>query len=240
VLIIKELTKVFRGKKIIDDLSFTVKRGEIAVFLGASGVGKSTLLRVLNNLETMDQGSISLDGKPLDITTVNQSHVVGMVFQQFNLFNHLTVEQNITLALEKTIGKTIQQAHAIAQQLLMKYGLADKAQAYVSQLSGGQKQRLALARTLALKPTILCMDEPTSALDPLLTSYVAQTIQQLANEGYIVLVATHDTALLEKLQCTIYLMSHGKIVETARSTDFMLHKNNYPRIAQFVSGSIIE
>lgn len=238
MLNINHLTKIFRGKKVIDNLSLTVQRGEIAVLLGASGVGKSTLLRVLNNLETLDNGTILLDGKPLDVKTVNQTHVTGMVFQQFNLFSHLTVEQNITLALEKTMGKTSQEAKKIAHDLLTRYGLADKAGAYPSQLSGGQKQRLALARALALKPTILCMDEPTSALDPLLTSHVANTIQQLANEGYIVLVASHDTALLDKLDCTIYLMSHGKIVETATSKDFTAHKEKYPQIAHFIAGTI--
>lgn len=238
MLSINHLTKVFRGKKVIDDLSLQVKRGEIAVLLGASGVGKSTLLRVLNNLETLDSGSILLDEKPLDVKTVNQTHVAGMVFQQFNLFSHLTAEQNITLALEKTMGTSAAEAKKIAHSLLARYGLADKALAYPSQLSGGQKQRLALARALALKPTILCMDEPTSALDPLLTSHVANTIQQLANEGYIVLVASHDTALLDKLNCTIYLMSNGKIVETAESKDFALHKEKYPQLAHFVAGTI--
>ena len=163
-----------------------------------------------------------------------------MVFQQFNLFAHLTVEENIMLALEKTMGKSSAQAKEIARALLVRYGLADKASAYPSQLSGGQKQRLALARTLALKPTILCMDEPTSALDPLLTSHVAQNIQQLANEGYIVLVASHDTALLDKLNCTIYLLSGGKIIETASSKDFATHKEKYPQIARFVAGTITD
>lgn len=240
MLSINHVTKIFRGKKVIDDLCLTVARGEIAVLLGASGVGKSTLLRILNNLETLDNGTILLDSKPLDVNTVNQTHVTGMVFQQFNLFSHLTVEQNITLALEKTMNKTSKDAKSIAQNLLARYGLADKESVYPSALSGGQKQRLALARTLALKPTILCMDEPTSALDPLLTSYVANTIQQLANEGYIVLVASHDTALLDKLNCTIYLMSHGKIVETATSKDFIQHKEKYPQIARFVAGTIAE
>lgn len=240
MLTINNLTKIFRGKKVIDDISFTVKAGEIAMFLGASGVGKSTLLRVLTNLETLDSGTILLNGNTLDVKTVNQTHVTGMVFQQFNLFAHLTAEQNITLALEKTMGKTPQEAQPIAHALLARYGLADKASAYPAQLSGGQKQRLALARALALKPSILCMDEPTSALDPLLTTHVANTIQQLANEGYIVLVASHDTALLDKLTCTIYLMSNGKIVETASSQDFALHKEKYPQIARFVTGTITQ
>jgi len=169
---------------------------------------------------------------------MHKQHLVGMVFQQFNLFEHLSVEQNITLALEKVASKTAQQAHQIAHTLLAHYGLADKAHARISQLSGGQKQRLAIARSLAMKPEILCLDEPTSALDPLLTTHVGNTITQLAQEGYIVLVATHDTGLLDKLDCTIYLMEEGAIIQTASSVDFKAHPEKYPLIANFVSGTI--
>ena len=122
-------------------------------------------------------------------------------------------------------------------RLLEHYGLADKANAYPADLSGGQKQRLALARTLALKPQVVCLDEPTSALDPLLTAYVANIIQELAKEGYIVLVATHDTSLLERLTCTIYLMKEGKIVETARSQDLAQNPAAYPQIKKFIAGT---
>jgi ABC-type polar amino acid transport system ATPase subunit len=240
MLALKNISKNFGTKTILDHVSLTVPHGHIAVLLGASGVGKSTLLRILNNLETIDTGSIELDGKPLDIKAINKTHTVGMVFQQFNLFDHLTVEENITLALEKVIGKTKQEAHGIAHQLLKRYGLESKAHEYVSQLSGGQKQRLAIARAIALKPKVICMDEPTSALDPLLTSHVAATIQELAHEGYIVLVASHDIALLEKLNCTIYLMDQGKIIESALASDFNQNKDRFPAIKKFVSGIIDE
>ncbi len=236
MLLIKNLIKKFGDKKILDDVSLQVQHGEIAVLLGASGVGKSTLLRIMNNLETIDQGTIMLDGKPLDLTTVNKTHVVGMVFQHFNLFEHLTVEQNITLALEKGAGTSSAEAKKIAHALLKRYGLESQAQAYISQLSGGQKQRLAIARALALEPKILCLDEPTSALDPLLTSYVASNIKALAEQGIIVLVATHDTTLLEKLPCTIYLMQNGKIIETAKSQEFYANKEKFPAINRFVAG----
>lgn len=236
MLSIKNLSKKFHGKKILDDVSLQVKRGEIAVLLGSSGVGKSTLLRILNNLESLDSGQLFLDNKSLDAQTIIKKHLVGMVFQQFNLFDHLTVEENITLALEKVLGKSKTEAHRMAHELLKQYGLEDKAHDYISQLSGGQKQRLALARALALKPQIICLDEPTSALDPLLTTYVANNIQQLAKNGYIVLVASHDISLLDKLDCTIYLMDAGKIVETAQSTDLKQNPNKYPRIKQFVAG----
>jgi ABC-type polar amino acid transport system ATPase subunit len=236
MLRVKNLSKKFDHKIILNNVSFSIDYGHIALFLGASGVGKSTLLRIFNNLETPDSGSILLDDKPLDLTNVNQSHITGMVFQQFNLFENLTVAENITFPLEKAAGYSRQKAHEQAMALLEKYHLADKANMRVSQLSGGQKQRLAIARTVALKPRIICMDEPTSALDPMLTSAVAQSIQELSQEKYIVLVASHDIKLLEKLTCTIYLMEHGEIVQTAFSQDFLTDPQKYPKIQQFVRG----
>lgn len=236
MLKINQLSKSFGTKKILDNVNITVKKSEIAVFLGSSGVGKSTLLRILNNLETINSGTISLDDTLLDLATINRTHTVGMVFQHFNLFDHLTVEQNITLPLEKVVKKNSADAKKIAQKLLQHYGLLDKCNKYAFQLSGGQKQRLAIARAIAMEPKIICLDEPTSALDPVLTSYVANNIQQLACDGYIVLVATHDTDLIAKLNCTIYLMSEGKIIETAQST--LLHENpdNFPKIKKFIAG----
>ncbi len=236
MLEIKNVSKKFGNKTILDHVSLKVQKGEIAVLLGASGVGKSTLLRILNNLETPDSGSFYLDGKPLDLNNVNQTHTVGFVFQNFNLFDHLTVEENITLALEKALNKTKKEAREIALKLLEHYGLSDKAKSYPNDLSGGQKQRLALARTLALKPKVVCLDEPTSALDPMLTAYVANIIQELAKEGYIVLVATHDTSLLERLHCTIYLMKDGKIIETAPSSELAKSPNSYRQIKNFIAG----
>ncbi len=237
MLDIKNVSKKFGAKTILDHVFLQVAKGEIAVLLGASGVGKSTLLRILNHLETSDSGSFFLNGKPLDLNTVNQTHTVGFVFQNFNLFDHLTVKENITLALEKALGKSKKEADAIAKQLLDHYGLSDKATAYPADLSGGQKQRLALARTLALKPQVICLDEPTSALDPMLTAYVANIIQELAKEGYIVLVATHDTTLLERLQCSIYLMKDGKIIQSASSAELARNPSAYPLISNFLQGT---
>jgi len=237
MLKIKNLTTVFGTKKVLDDISLSVDKGQIAVLLGSSGVGKSTLLRVLNNLEKCGQGEVFLDDKKLDLTTVNQTHTIGMVFQNFNLFEHLTVEQNITLALEKVQNMTPEKAHDIAIKLLTSYGLKDKGKSYVSQLSGGQKQRLAIVRTLALKPNVICLDEPTSALDPLLTTYVAGTIQELAAQGFVVLVATHDVMLLEKLSCTIHLMKDGKIIESADSKAFFNNREQYKKLNDFVAGT---
>ena len=237
MLQIKKLNKSFDNKKVVVDVSFSVNPGEVAIFLGASGVGKSTLLRILNNLEHPNSGTIELDGKPLDMSVAHRQQKVGMVFQSFNLFPHLTVEENITLALEQVLGKSKAEAQKIAYDLLKKYDLLDKKDTFPAGLSGGQKQRLALMRTLAVKPAIVCLDEPTSALDPMLTNYVAQTIMKLAKDGYIVLVATHDTTLLDKLDCTINLMKDGTIIETAPSKLFFKNKKSYPHINAFVLGS---
>lgn len=236
MLVIKHLTKTFHGKKVIDDLNLQVGRGHVAVLLGASGVGKSTLLRILNNLETPDSGMIELDGKTIDLKTVNNSHTIGMVFQQFNLFDHLTARENIAIVLRLVAKQNPAQAHIKAEELLKQWGLGDKAEAYPADLSGGQKQRLAIARTLALKPRVICLDEPTSALDPMLTQAVATTIQNLAKEGYIVLISTHDTSLLERLECTIHLMRQGKIIESTDSKALSTNKYLYPALAAFIAG----
>lgn len=237
MLSIKNLSKQFGNKKVIDNVSFDVKKGAIAVLLGPSGVGKSTLLRILNNLENLDEGMVTLDNQQLDLSRAAQQHIATLVFQQFNLFEHLTILENITLALEKVQGKSQQEAQKIARTLLKQFGLDDKASAYPHQLSGGQKQRLAIARSIALKPQIICFDEPTSALDPLLTTHVANTIQHLAKEGYIVVIATHDTALLDKLSCDVYLMGDGKIIEKASSNELRSQPTAYPHIAAFVGGN---
>lgn len=207
------LSKKNKGRTILHDVSFGLQHGEIGVFLGASGAGKSTLLRVLNNLETYDSGEFGLDGDDLDLTKVNQTHTVGMVFQHFNLFEHLTVEENITLALVQCQKMDKKDAQEVAEHLLEKYGLADKVNEKVQRLSGGQKQRLAIARTLALNPKIVCLDEPTSALDPRLTNQVAQIIQGLAAEGRIIVLTTHDMNLVQQLGCDLFLMEQGKIIE---------------------------
>src|SRR5262249_41767823 len=155
-----------------------------------SGVGKSTLLRVLNNLEQYDAGTFYLDDQPLNLATVSKQHTVGMVFQHFDLFEHLSVQDNILLALTKAQHKSHEEALHLAHAELVRFGLEEKASTNVCKLSGGQKQRLALARTLALNPQIVCLDEPTSALDPHLTGQVATYISELAQDGRIVLVAT--------------------------------------------------
>lgn len=238
MLNIVKLSKSFNKNRVIDNLNLSVKRGEIAVLLGSSGVGKSTLLRILNNLEAFDSGSIFLDNNALDIAHINQTHTIGMVFQQFNLFEHLTVLENITIGLIHSLKQTKTDAEKIALSLLQKYKLLDKKDAYISQLSGGQKQRIAVARAIALKPKIICFDEPTSALDPSFTNQIAQTIQQLALEEYIILIASHDVRLLELLDCTVYLMDRGTIIESGVAHKIRNQPQLYPCIEQFIVGSV--
>lgn len=240
MLSIKNISKKYGSKNVLDKVSFDVDKGAIAVLLGPSGVGKSTLLRVLNHLESPDGGTITLDGTTLDLSQASKEHLCGMVFQQFNLFEHMTALENITFALEKVLGKSQKESRKIARDLLDRYGLGDKASAYPNALSGGQKQRLAIARSVALQPKIMCFDEPTSALDPLLTTHVANTLSQLAKDGYIVVIASHDTALLDKLDCMIYLIDNGKIIEQTSSQELKNNSEKYQKISQFVAGIIAE
>lgn len=234
MLSIKNLSKYYHEKLILDDVSFDVQPGEVVVFLGISGVGKSTILRILTGLETQESGTITFDGKPL------AAHSVGMVFQDFNLFPHLTVEQNIMLPLQKIAGKTQEQAQLIANTLLEKYELTSQAHLYPHGLSGGQKQRVAFARTLAMQPQLICCDEPTSALDPLLTSKIGHEINGLAQQGLIVIVATHDTELIKQIKSTIYLMQSGKIIEKATSKELIAHPDKFPCIKNFTQGGTFD
>jgi ABC-type polar amino acid transport system ATPase subunit len=231
------VNKAFSGKQILKNISFNVQPGQIAIFLGSSGVGKSTLLRILNGLEKPDSGTLELDENSL--FHVQNKQAVGMVFQQFNLFEHLSVMQNITIALEKVLGMNYDQAYAIAFALLQKYGLEDKANFPISSLSGGQKQRLAIVRSLAVNPKVICLDEPTSALDPFLTLSVAHNIQKLAQEGYIVLVSTHDMNLVKNLNGMIYLMEDGAVVEAVLSQEYFESPEKFSALNNFVRGTKI-
>lgn len=228
MLSVKHLVKNFHGKKVLDDVSFDVSPGQVVVLLGKSGVGKSTILRLLNNLESLDSGLIELNKAAIDFKKV------GMVFQDFNLFNHLTVEENITLPLVKVALKSPQDARKIACALLAQFSLESKSAAYPVALSGGQKQRVALARTLAMNPSVLCLDEPTSALDPQLKSEIAQIINDLAQQNYMIVLTTHDVALLKQLSCTIHLMQDGKIVESATVCELQQNVNSFKNIKSFM------
>ncbi len=234
---VRHLSKTIRGKKILKDMHFEIDFGKIAIFLGGSGAGKSTLLRVLNNLEDYDNGSFSLGGTELNLATVNHTHTVGMVFQHFNLFENLSAEDNIIFTLTNCKGLGRKEATHIASGLLERYGLHEHAKAHTCHLSGGQKQRLAIARTLAVNPKIICLDEPTSALDPRLTNQVAKLITELAAENRIVILTTHDMNLLEQLDGQLFLMEGGSIVEGGTKKDCISSPGLYPKIHRFLKGT---
>ena len=223
---VTNLKKNFGKLEVLKDISVDVQEGEVVVLLGPSGSGKSTLLRCLNQLETATSGKIIIDGhdvtdKHTDINKVREN--IGMVFQHFNLFNHLTVLDNMTLAPVHLKLMNKEEARTEALRLLERVGLADKADAFPSQLSGGQKQRVAIARALEMKPDIMLFDEPTSALDPELTGEVLSVMRKLAEEGMTMLVVTHEMGFARNVSSKTVFMENGVVVEQAPSHEFFAH-----------------
>lgn len=212
--------KIFSGRgqtvRAVDDVSTEIARGEVVVIIGPSGSGKSTFLRCLNGLESFDAGNIVIDGVDLadrktDINLVRRE--VGMVFQQFNLFPHKTVLENITLA-QTTVRKRSQaEAESKGRALLVKVGIAEKEAEYPSRLSGGQQQRVAIARALAMDPKVILFDEPTSALDPEMVGEVLDVMKQLAREGMTMVVVTHEMGFAREVADRVLFMDQGRIVE---------------------------
>ena len=200
MLEVKNLKKSFGNRVILDDVNLTVKDDEILCIVGPSGAGKTTLLRCITGLDTPDSGEFLIDGKPFDTQGTGASdRVIGVVFQDFNLFPNLSVMENITLAATMVLKQPKNEAVKKAQELLAELGLSTKGNLYPWQLSGGQKQRVAIARALAMKPKILCYDEPTSALDPNLRQDVANIILSLKKGGVTQLVVTHDLDFAEEI-----------------------------------------
>lgn len=200
MLEVKNLKKSFGDRVILDDVNLTVKDDEILCIVGPSGAGKTTLLRCITGLDSPDSGTFLMDGKPFDPQGTGASdRVIGVVFQDFNLFPNLSVMENITLAPTMVLKKSKEDAIKDAQELLEELGLSTKGDLYSWQLSGGQKQRVAIARALAMKPKILCYDEPTSALDPNLRQEVANIILSLKKSGVTQLVVTHDLDFAEEI-----------------------------------------
>lgn len=200
MLKVANLKKSFGGRQILDDVNFTVEDGNILTIVGPSGAGKTTLLRCITGLEAADSGTFTIDGKefnPQDLTSAD--NVMGVVFQDFNLFPHLSVLENLTLAPTLVLKQERNTAEKKARELLEQLGLKGKEQLYPYQLSGGQKQRVAIARALAMQPKILCYDEPTSALDPNLRDEVANLILSLKAQGVTQLVVTHDMEFAKKI-----------------------------------------
>ena len=193
MLEVKEISKSYNKKKVLDKCSLEVKKGEIVSIIGPSGVGKSTLLRCINGLEKIDSGEIIINGNSTKNKTTKQNSLdVGLVFQEYNLFPQYSVLENITVTLIKVLKMNKEDANKRAKDLLMQMNLIEKINVYPYQLSGGEKQRLAIARTLATNPKMICFDEPTSALDPKLVKQVFKIIKNLAREGKTILIVTHD------------------------------------------------
>jgi polar amino acid transport system ATP-binding protein len=219
---VNKLNKYFGDLHVLKDIDFSVDENEVVVLIGASGSGKSTMLRCLNFLEMKNSGEIFIKGKQVDPKKDNLNNFrqqVGMVFQHFNLFPHKTVLGNVIEAPTQVKGVSKAQAKKDGKELLDKVGLGDKADDYPSRLSGGQKQRVAIARSLAMKPEIMLFDEPTSALDPELVGEVLQTMKTLAKEGMTMVVVTHEMGFAREVADRVVYMHDGKIVETGAPKD---------------------
>jgi len=234
---VANLKKNFGKLEVLKDISVDIIEGEVVVLLGPSGSGKSTFLRCLNQLETVTSGQIVIDGYDVTDKHTNINKVrerIGMVFQHFNLFNHLNVMDNMTLAPAYLKLVTKEQAREEAMRLLKRVGLEDKAQAYPSQLSGGQKQRVAIARALAMKPDIMLFDEPTSALDPEMVGEVLAVMKEMAREGMTMVVVTHEIGFAREVASRVMFMEGGYIVEEGTPDELILHPKE-PRTIDFLS-----
>ena len=234
---IKDLQKKFGSLTVFDGLSETICKGDVVVIIGPSGGGKSTFIRCLNLLEQPTAGKIYFEGeditaKGFDVNRHRQK--VGMVFQQFNLFNNLTVLENITISLTKVKKQSEEESKEKALKLLKRVGLEDKANAYPSQLSGGQKQRIAIVRALAMEPDVLLFDEPTSALDPEMVGEVLQVISDLARDGITMVVVTHEMGFARKVGTRVLFMDGGQIAEQGTPEEIFEYPQN-ARTKEFLS-----
>ncbi|MDF2541218.1 MAG: artM [Herbinix sp.] len=237
MIVTKNLKKAFGNHMVLNGIDETIQKGEKVVVIGPSGSGKSTFLRCLNLLEVPTEGEIWFEGTNITDSKSNINAIrqkMGMVFQQFNLFPHLSVRENITLAPVQLGVMTKEEADKKALQLLERIGLTEKAEAYPNQLSGGQKQRIAIVRALAMNPDVMLFDEPTSALDPEMVGEVLDLMTQLAEEGMTMVVVTHEMRFAQKVATRILFMDEGKIVEQNSPEDFFDHPQ-HPRLKEFLS-----
>ncbi len=226
LVVLDNVNKHFGELHVLKEISTTVGRGEVVVVIGPSGSGKSTLCRAINRLETIDNGTITIDGKQLPSEGAELAKLradVGMVFQSFNLFAHKTVLENVTLGPIKVRRKSRQEAEKRAMELLERVGVANQAKKMPAQLSGGQQQRVAIARALAMDPKLMLFDEPTSALDPEMINEVLDVITGLAKDGMTMIVVTHEMGFARKVADRLLFMADGRIVEDATPTDFFDH-----------------
>ena len=242
--------KRFGDLEVLKGVDLSVSKGEVVSVIGPSGSGKSTLLRCLNRLETIDKGTIEIDGEALAWTDASGSAVylkekearrlcarMGMVFQNFNLFPHFNVMRNLTEAQTRVLGRSREEAGRYAMELLKKVGLDDKADYYPYQLSGGQSQRVAIARNLALDPEILCFDEPTSALDPQLTGEVLEVMKALAKEHMTMIVVTHEMGFARDVSDRVLFMDGGVVAEEGAPEEFFTAPKT-ERAREFLKGYI--
>ncbi|MBI2369094.1 MAG: amino acid ABC transporter ATP-binding protein [Deltaproteobacteria bacterium] len=237
----RRVNKWFGPLHVLKDLDLRVEAGEVVVICGPSGSGKSTLLRCINRLEPVQRGEIIVDGQRLgsprtDLTGLRAE--VGMVFQSFNLYPHLTALENITLAPRKVRGLDRQAAEGLARELLAKVGIAEKAEAYPARLSGGQQQRVAIARALAMQPKIMLFDEPTSALDPEMINEVLDVMVALAREGMTMVVVTHEMGFARKVAHRILFMDEGRVVEEGVPETFFV-RPQHERTRAFLSKILV-
>ena len=234
---VDNLCKLFGNVEVLKGINAEIHKGDVMVVIGASGSGKSTFLRCLNLLEEPTSGTICFEGTDITDPSVNinlHRQKMGMVFQQFNLFPHMTVLKNMTLGPIKLLKQSKEEANENAMRLLKRVGLADRADAYPSQLSGGQKQRIAIVRALCMNPDVMLFDEPTSALDPEMVGEVLEVMKQLAKEGMTMVVVTHEMGFAREVGTNVAFVDNGVIVEQGEPKEFFANPKN-PRLKDFLS-----
>jgi polar amino acid transport system ATP-binding protein len=237
IVSVKDISKKFGTVVAVNDVSLEVEKGEVIVVIGPSGSGKSTFLRCLNALERIDKGEIIIDNEILDSEGKNIHTVrleVGMVFQQFDLFMHMTVLDNLMLAQRVVRKRNSTEAERVALEYLARVGLSDKANAYPAHLSGGQKQRVAIARALCMNPKIMLFDEPTSALDPEMIGEVLDVMKSLAGGGMTMIVVTHEIGFAREVANRVIFFESGQIVESGPTAE-ILNSAKHPRTVEFLS-----
>lgn len=234
---VEDLQKSFGELRVLDGIDIDICQGDVVVVVGPSGSGKSTFLRCLNRLEETTGGSIYFNGEDITAPGVNinkHRQKMGMVFQQFNLFPHLTIMRNLTIGPMKLLGKTKEEAEQKALELLDRVGLGDRADSYPNQLSGGQKQRVAIVRALCMEPEVMLFDEPTSALDPEMVGEVLEVMLELAREGMTMVCVTHEMGFAREVGSRVLFIDEGKIMEQGTPDEVFNHPK-HPRLQEFLS-----
>ncbi|MBE7382856.1 MAG: amino acid ABC transporter ATP-binding protein [Leptolyngbya sp. SIO1E4] len=239
-ILFRELYKSYGPLEVLKGLSGQINAGEVVAIIGTSGCGKSTLLRCFNRLETINGGELQVNGMDLSSADLSRKQLqrlraqVGMVFQQFNLFPHMTVLENLTLAPQKVLGRAKKESRELASHFLAKVGLVEKGHAYPEQLSGGQKQRVAIARALCMQPDIMLFDEPTSALDPELVGEVLEVMKQLAEEGMTMAIVTHEMQFARDVANRVIFLNQGLVEEEGNAYEIITNPKS-ERLQTFLS-----